>query len=445
VLATVLLVLVILLSIFLSAMTYALARYGHHAGERSRLVASHLSEAGVHRWINQTQLGGKRFASGRWQAPNGGSILVEAFAWGPYLMLKSDGILGSTIVTSYALVGSVPSKLFTAALTIGDETTPLVVAGHSHIIGDVNTGSGSIMPGRIRGEGAPEEGFLEGLNNLLPVVELPQLDTAILSTYMRNMEMRKRSPLRRCAGSLVLGNRDDDFLNHGDCVQVENSLTMDGAAVTHFGNPQSLFAGGSIDICADSRLSGLIELVAQGTIRISDSAIVDACVLWANDSIIIENDAHFSGIAITPGTLVVRDLAVLAYPSLLLADSPTDAMAQTGGIRLRSSGRLESMCILRHDHRVRSSSNSTRLLYVDTATTFIGFLLSEDQTDIRGRLYGSAATELFQYIYPPSTYVNWLRDVYVNRRALNHTPALPVLTAPDGRCAYRIIRRDRAL
>ncbi len=440
VLATVLLVLVILLGIFLSAMTYALSRYGHHIGTQNKLVASHLSEAGVCHQIDDLQRYGARQERNLWSAPNRGKIRTRLHAWGPYFHVISEGEFANKTVLTSALIGSAPPDYMDAALTVGDPNSPLVVAGHTRILGDVITGHQGVMPGRFRGESVVDN-FLRGTNHKFASPPAPRLDTNIINLYFRELEDRGRNIEQVLSGSVVLGAEDSDYLEDLSCVRVENNLVLKDISFRHFGEIKSFFVGGSVDISGSTRLSGLIEMVTDKSIRVTDSAVIDHAILWAGDRVEISDNARFSGIAISGGRIIVSDNATLEHPSLLLADTADAEPTDTTGIYLISRGQLESVCYLRDSDRESDVSN--RMLYLDTTVGFKGFMLSEGYADLRGRVFGSAAAKLFHYAHAQTTYLNWVKDLYISRARLDYTPGLPVLQASDSTTRYLIVREDR--
>jgi len=212
-------------------------------------------------------------------------------------------------------------------------------------------------------------------------------------------------------------------------------------SLSHWTTPISVFVDGSVEIAGRTRLSGLIELIAGGAITVGDSAVVDNIILSGEDSVVVRDVAKSSAILISAGSIMVRDRATLTYPSLLLADVPDAGPTRPGGIFLRSRGALESVCYLRE--KPFHGFATERFLYVDTLTQVRGTLVSQSHTDMRGRLEGSSLTERYYFEYPPTTYINWLKDAYIDRGKLDFTPVLPALEN-DSTSAYYVLRQDRA-
>ena len=173
VLATVLVVLIILLTIFLSAMTYALSRYGYHFAHQNTLIAEHLADAGVAHAVVKLEERGFHPIDTTWRSSNDGQIRIVISAWGPYIRVYSEGKYGNRTVKTEALVGTSRLSYQKAAVTVGDEHNPLVIAGHTRVIGDVITGSQGILEGQFRGEGVAYPDYHIGRLYKQAKVEVP--------------------------------------------------------------------------------------------------------------------------------------------------------------------------------------------------------------------------------------------------------------------------------
>jgi hypothetical protein len=441
ILATVLVVLIILLSIFLSAMTYALSRYSHHVVNQNKLVASHLADAGIAHALAQLEDERFRADTVSWQAPNRGEITTELDAWGPYVRVRSRGCFGNQTIQISALIGTAQHPYQQAAVTVCGENNPLVIAGRTRIIGDVNTGSQGIMEGRFRGKGIAHKNYLIGRNHKRASLDVPRLDTTVYDLYKRSVKIRRRQIETRLPGSVLLGPEDSDLLEAHDVIRIENNLELRDLVFQNWSGTKSIFVDGSVEIKGRTRLSGFIEIVSNHTIIVGDSAVIDNIILTATDSVVIADNARSSAVVISQGKIIVGDRATLVYPSLLLADVTDDPNEPEGGIYLRSRRLLESVAYVRE--KPFQFGSPDRLLYLDTLARYQGVMIAQGYTDLRGRLEGSAVTDRFHFNYPPTTYVNWLKDAHIDRSRLDFTPVLPALEPSDSTGSYYVLRQDR--
>jgi len=433
-------VLLILLLIFLAVLTYALGRFGLHKRDQNILVATHLSEAGITRYLDHLDSGKKINDTIAVTAPNNGSYTVTAIPWGPYLLTLSDGFFANQTIRTTALIGSRPPELFKAAITVCDEAFPFVVAGNSKIWGDINVGPLEIQTGRIQGEAVIDKEFHKGEVHHFASLDVPELDTTILSAYLSEVKQRRLSASSILAGSRIIASKDSSLMNENVSILIEENLLITDFSYTNYGEIRSIFAGGRIEITGNSNLGGLIEIVASGPIILSDSVILDEVLLYTPDSIIITGNARFSGIAISKSKIVVSGNSQLAYLSMLLVDGRGESCRDECGIFLKSNGHMESICYMLVDS-VEEDENDY-LVYLDTLKLFTGFISSEGRTDVRGNVIGSVITERFHYFVPPTTYVNWVKDFNISRPALNYLPVPPVLRDSTGLRHVMIWRQD---
>jgi len=399
-----------------------------------------LADAGIQRTLHNINNGQLFQSASTSLTPNNGEITTEVTAWGPYLLVRSTGGYANQSVTNTALIGSVPPDYFKAAITVTDENYPLMIAGDSRIYGDVNTGPQGLIPGRIKGEGVTSEEFHTGIVNIHQSLSVPHLNRDVLNQYQNEMNSRRTRIECTEHGSKVMGPESNVIFNNCNSIYIENNLIIDGSTLRQPTDIKSIFVNGTVEICGKSQISGLIEIMAEGSILVTDSAYLDEVILWAGDSVVIGSNTTFSGIAICSTEISVKDEATLLYPSMLLLSNmevPSDAETS---ISLTSKGLLESTCYVSRDSSQDHSSQC--LIYLDTASRYSGYLVSEDKTDLRGILLGSVVTDQFHYYLPPTTYVNWIKDARISIQGLDHTPALPMLETIHGNQFYRIIRED---
>lgn len=443
VLVTVLAVLAILLTIFLGAMTYSLSRFSFHTKGQNRMIAGYISEAGISRMLGNFNTNGDVALYAEEQTPNGGGFYVSTTAWGPYYLTTSDGTFANQTVRTCALIGSPMPEFGSAAITVCDENHPFTVAGHTRIVGDVNTGGLGIATGRIKGEGVTSNDYHTGENVQYESLSPPSLDTVVLGEYFSAVATRRIGAGEKIAGS-VLWNRSDSslFITHRS-VFIENNLELSNFVLTEVDEITSIFVAGFVEIRGSSQLSGLVEIVAGGPIYVRDSSTLDGAILYSQDSVVVSQNASLSATAIAHKGIYVRDRASLVYPSSLLVDVRRDSEPQGQGIFLSSRGWLESVCFLSLEDPAEDKSGA--MLFLDTSCVFVGAMVSQGLADIRGRVYGTIITEQFRYELPPTTYINWVRDLYIDRGGLDFSPALPVLSGDVSSGKLAVLRRDRSL
>jgi hypothetical protein len=350
----------------------------------------------------------------------------------------SQGHYANQTVTSSALIGSKSGRYFNAAVTVCDESLPFVVAGNTRITGDVYTGPQAISQGRVKGEGIIDEDFLKGTNYILEEIKVPSIDTTVLNQYLNDIDNRQAQPDLTLSGSQVLTKNESKLLNNNSSIYIENNLIFEDFYYKVPDSIKSIKVNGYVEINKSSKLGGLLEISADN-IYIRDSAVIDNVILLAQDSILFSDNSFFTGIAISYGNIIVKDKASLGYPSLLLICDNENNFKEDCGITISSKGQLESNCWINFTYS--ETNPQDYLFYLDTLSIFKGTISCAGKADIRGTVYGSIVTERFHYYLPPTTYINWVKDFYINREYLDYTPVLPIFDNTDS-SRYGILRED---
>ena len=442
VLVTVLAVMVILLILFLAAFTYIANRRSFHIKQQNRLIARHLSEAGITRRLNHLSEHGVKYDTISFEATNGGQVISYLSPWGPFALATSKGKYANQEIISTSLIGSKANNYFDAAITVGDESLPLVATGNTYITGDVNTGPLGITTGRMRGEAIVNENFHKGETIVSRSITIPQLDTNLLNSYTEDAYARKQRCNKVLEGSWIIDSSNISILQNHNCLSVENNLKINDLIFEHSDHAEikSIFVEGYVEIGGNSRISGLIEIISNGAIYVRDSAVIDNMILMTPDSIIIGGHSKFSSIAISSSKLIVKNNAELMYPSLLLFRDIEQIPEIETGIFLTSRERMESVCYVGKNQD--SKGNNSPLVYLDSMSIFTGLIISQGKADLRGRVYGSVFTERFHYFLPPTTYVNWIKDFQIDRTQLDYRPVLPLIDGFNEKSEFAILRQD---
>lgn len=443
VLLSVLAVLLVLMIVFLSVLTYALARYSAHVRRANRIVAAGLAEAGVNHRIADMNREGIGESVQTERTPNGGRFQSAVIAWGPCPLVLSDGFYANQKVRCTALLGSRSPQLFLAAISVYRLDLPFVVSGNTRIVGSVLTGPEGMTEGQIEGRTVTSEDYHQGAVQKVNNLVAPSIDTTILRLYLSQADQRRSKPDQIFAGSHLLGPGNLNSVVRGHSVLIEDDLELRDATISADQSISSLFVGGRLTIAGGSRLTGLLEIVADGTITVSDSAALDEVILYSNDSIVFQGDCVFSGTAVSRAHILMADRSRLLYPSMLYLDAEHEAVDSSTGIRLVSAGLLEGTVVTYCDKR--TTDTELPLLRAAPCTTLRGYILSQGELDAQGKIFGSIVTRQFGFRVSPTTYVNWVRDIHVNRTMLDFEPALPVLDNSGQPPNLRILRMDSDL
>jgi hypothetical protein len=424
----VLAVLFILLTIFFAIFALAISRNSLLQKQINHTRAAYLAEAGINQFlnkINSDSLGWKEIinyeSNVEISAHEKYSILTSLL--GGYILVNSTGIANGNRLTKRALIGLMPWKDLNAAIINGRADFPVVVAGQTEIIGDAIVGPESIIAGSIEGESFNRKELING--NIYPQTKaiLPQINKDVIELYLDNVATKHQNPDRLISGSAVLSEITFDKKQDELTISVENNIELKSLQLNAKRKHVVIMAGGSIFINGSSQINGFIELIAGNSIIVGDSSSLNGTILVAQDSIIFKDQSSFMGQAISSSAIKVMNDANILYPSLFYSKSRETDTA--GGIEF-AAGSMSSVISLAEkcDNEEYATSN---MIKIDTNATVKGIVFSERYSELSGTLYGVSITNCYWYSKPPTTYMNWLNNVTIDRSKLDFFPILPIM------------------
>ena len=132
--------------------------------------------------------------------------------------------------------------------------------------------------------------------------------------------------------------------------------------------------------------------------------------------------------AITTRDIEISGDAHLEYPSTLFTTGRIFENEILGSIVLTDRAQVTGSVIL--DDTGLAADNTLRRrtsVLIDRSAKLTGVLYSTNQTTIHGQVIGSVITDHFYLYVSPTTYINWLKDAYIDRPGLGEGFKLPLL------------------
>lgn len=427
-LLNVLAVIFILLTIFFAVFAYALNRFSVLKKEINSTKAQYLSEGGLQRYLSclgkdEIDLTQRNLPQYDIRISEDEGFQLSARLYGAYLLVTSIGKFKNTNDTSYALIGKLPGKNFNFAIINGSSEYPLTLAGRTKIIGDIQAGPGGVSKGEINGEYFQYETLNEGA--IYGSLEKPAfaLDREIIKKYINNIPNRADNYDRFIQGSLVLDNRSFENLEENSVILIENNLEINPDKPIIANRPITLIVEGSVEITGNARLAGSLEIISSGYINLREGARLDGALLVAEDSLIIGRGGNFSGQALSPGLITIKENARILHPSLIYSYYPGYSSDDRQIIFENNSN---SQCIVVMDSTLDKTSERYNRISVDDYASITGILESEEYIELKGSLAGLVLTNQFIYRTDKSVYINWLRNASVDRLKLDFFPVMPI-------------------
>ncbi|MCP4553727.1 MAG: hypothetical protein GY834_17180 [Bacteroidetes bacterium] len=439
VLVAALVMIAVLLTLFLSAFSYGVARYSVHVKNQFQIQATYLAESGINRLVTmlnsqEIELESQVDDTLRIDIEDVGNYAVTLRPYGAYHLIESIGFSGSQKSTKYILLGTVLHEFTDNALTITDKRFPIVATGLTRITGDIYSPPVQLTTGQIEGRGIIDENFHTGKRIIVDSIASPYSTFSIIDKYSEYVYQYLKPEAKTVSTSIqVSGN--DEFFNGKGLVAVQGNLELNDVILKRAKRPLTILVSGWVAIGGKSELQGLVEIVSEQFIKLSDSSVCVGGLLYAEDSITIEDDAYFSGQAISHSQLNISDSSHIAYPSLLLTNSSVFSDKVKFGIRISTDIPITADIMYVSTDTLKQKDNE--VIEIDSNVTFTGVVYSSDYLNLYGNVSGSVITTNLKFVIPPTTYINWLKDVNINRSLLDYTPVLPI--SKQDSCYYSTI------
>lgn len=428
VLISALIIIAVLLTLFLSAFSFGIARYSVYVKKQHLTQAQYLAESGINRFVanlnsQNTNLILENENSVQFTFGEIGECLLSTRPFGAYLLLRSIGTSGSQKSTRYSLLGTVQKKFTDRAISIFNNRYPLVVTGTTRITGDIFSGPIQLTTGQIEGRGAVYRDFLQGRRIIEDSVSSPYQRFAAIDDYIRFVYKTLKPKALPVSTSLQLKS-SDMFLSDKNILAIQGNLDLRDIEIDRKYLPLTVIVSGWVEIGGATRIEGLVEIISEKYIHITDSATIIDGLIMAEDSIVINKNAYISSQIISRQEITVEDFAVSTFPTLILVSSTAFNSRLDYGIRISSHAPIEANILYVSADTLQQRENE--IIIIDSSMSLSGCVFSSDFLSLQGDIAGSVMTGNFKFTIPPTTYVNWLKDIHINVLARGYTPVMPL-------------------
>ena len=134
------------------------------------------------------------------------------------------------------------------------------------INGNILTGPMEIVSGFIDGIGAVNSPFHNGTHSIDGSALQVSASPAILDEYDKYIRQKNNHPARRVSTSCLLEANDEAFLRDDSIIFIDGNLEIDGLTYKSRGRSSTIIVDGRVVIKGDSRVEGLIEIIAEKSI-----------------------------------------------------------------------------------------------------------------------------------------------------------------------------------
>jgi len=322
---------------------------------------------------------GTKFSTGKTESVilERDTVLIASEPWGALQLLKVE--MQQSHLRKVGFLTQ-PNKWDSTALWVGDQNSPLAVAGNTNLVGNVVTSQKGIKRGNVGRNGFQGDQLVDGLVTITSK-QLPEIAQQIQTEATKLLSL---IPVRNL-------EKPSQALNQ----TINNS----------FFNETKLITSDS-HILISSNLNGKVLIVAPKITVLSNSQIQDA-ILVANE-INIEERSILVGQLFALHSVTIGADAELQFPSTIFMES-TD----TSSLHFAPGSLLEGLVI----HSTRNPLSTTE---ISDGAMIHGQLYSMAKTELKGTVYGNAFIQSFYLKTPSTLYRNYLFNATIDRNSRSH-------------------------
>ncbi|MCK5148072.1 pilus assembly PilX N-terminal domain-containing protein [bacterium] len=353
-------------------------------------------------------------------------IHVDAF--GGYLRIRSLVVYKGIEKGLSALVGEHCEDVFKEAIALGGSQYPLVLNGNTSITGDVKVGLKGVEKGRIKGIGFKGEKLVEGKIKKTSMLKMPEWQQDLVEHCIEQYKSLIEMPE---ADVVLEGDQrlDAEIL----ALYADQSLHIDGDldifaedCVTVYAAPNRISCSGDLKISSCHFKHMQIECMAGGIIDVDDVVSDQMLIFYSDSSIVLSGSCRLPCQLFTDRDITLKDRCELLYPSFVFSGCIEHNEKQEGRIVLEDSAVVRGIVMLRPLKDDEKKPRRDIMLDMDEHVRIIGILYNSGYTTMAGEVVGSVASGAFGLHVAPTYYINWLKDVKVDRPALPRSFLLPI-------------------
>lgn len=395
----------------------ALIAYGSWHKARCQLVlnrvkATYLAEAGIQHALAQVHGSpDHRTNSETVKVDDVGSFTCIARPWGGYLRIESKGIVGKTEERLQATIGQIAPAIFANTLSLIGPPYPLVIAGSTHIEGDVQVGPAGVSKGELHGQSYRGDSLVYGSVRTLDARQIPEFHDDLITEFLNEVKKANRDCRNRTDLSLIF--REPRETEETQCRKTTASVLFNLSDTLPNQHPQYLFADGSITVSGRSHLQNQV-LVSASSITVKENTRLVDCIL-VSPMITVTDKAIVSGQLLADTLIVVDEDALLVDMTLayLIGHQRNDEW--TGTIKIESR-QTSNACLVFHGNSRGdgfSEPKQTGRIQIAPMSRLNGIVWTEGYLEAQGTFKGSAVANLLYHYDSPTLYLNWLVDAWL--------------------------------
>ncbi|MFA5669459.1 MAG: hypothetical protein WC967_09445 [Balneolaceae bacterium] len=339
------------------------------------------------------------------------TVQIQRTLFGGYWLLRSSATVGKQQVQVAQLVGEVPDSIFNYAVALKDSTSSLNLILQTTLKGNVLLGREGIRSSNFKGD--PFRGTFDGeVINTTMSQAFPLFDTLSVEQQLHSYEtLFKGNQLQRFPepNPSVLNT-----LSESDTLFSSSSYEWELNEATKIPPNAVLFVNGNLYIRGEGKLGDFTQLVVKDTLVVDANIKGNHLLLYAGKRIEVRGESEMMAQLLTKGRVELSGRTYLRYPSGIYSSSSTFSGEQEEVIHLKDQTIVDGYVMFASE--VNSFSQNQYRIRIEDEAIVRGSVYTQGQTELSGTVYGSVLTNQFFFYESPTNYINWLKNVVIDRK-----------------------------
>ncbi len=346
------------------------------------------------------------------------SSTVTYKPWGLLIEATGTSKIGKTRAERQFLISRSPTQVFQAAIVMGNTRNPLVVSGTTGILGDIYVGPQGIKSGTLRGRRFKGTTLVKGKVNKSSASQMPDIEIDMLEYQKRQLRITMTSNL-----SISEANISDTRLILENYTYVCSQSELDELMKTNY---RTIVGPGKIIFPESVSVNGLnfenrITIYSEQSLSLNASGINHSLVFAR--SLKMQNTQASGSQFFATDNMSITGTGDLDYNCIagLFSNIPwkdQENFIINGNVLFQGT-------VIMINTAVDSDKRSYRLKIEDNAKVR-GLIYTPHYTHLSGNVDGTVMTNYFYFYKSPSSYINWLYDVLIDRMVFSENFVIPV-------------------
>ncbi len=336
------------------------------------------------------------------------SLTVKPF--GGFWDITSESSVSGRNRKVRVLTGDKSGGLYKSAVLLGDSTSNITLTGTTLLNGNIFTYGEGIRESGFKG--IPFRGNFSGDQRHFDAdTTFPEFSTEIFHLQFDQFKNIRSSPQIRRFMTNYRGEVTKN-LKTGDTLYYEEDTEWIERNIVTMPMDLVIIVDGNFTINGNYTFKPFTKIIVSDTLLVGGSVTGKNILLYAGKSLQIGGGVSVSTQALSEGNIVVRDNAYLEYPSLVFSSQETYEGGAKEVINITGDAVIDGTVV--YPFRPSGFTQEFLKVKIDTNAIVRGSIYNNGQTELSGKILGTAMTYQFYFYESPTTYVNWLKDVTID-------------------------------